>query len=71
MVFDVDEGGNVDADGTVTGNGCQIVREGTVKPTCNSSVSCMLWFTDNSPGKDMLEVCADDGVVGYGWQQLY
>ena len=69
MVFDVDEGGNVDADGTVTGNGVR-VREGAVKPTCNSSVSGMLWFTNNSPGKDILEACADDGVVGYGWQQL-
>ena len=68
LVFDVDEGGNVDADGTVTGNGVR-VRAGA-RPACDSSVSGLLWFTSNSPAKDVLELCADSGA-GYGWQPLY
>lgn len=68
MVFDVDESGNVNADGIVSGYGVR-VRSGA-RPACDASVSGLLWFTSNSPAKDVLELCADSGA-GYGWQPLY
>lgn len=74
-IFSVDESGNVDATGTVTGDGVR-VRDGGAQPACDAangpSIRGMLWFTNGAGGvKDTLEVCAKDAGDAYAWRTLW
>ncbi|MDQ7786648.1 MAG: hypothetical protein RDU01_03490 [Thermodesulfovibrionales bacterium] len=77
-VLTIDESGNVDAIGTVTGNGVR-VRDVISKPLCDAAngpnIRGMLWFTNGITGAgataDTLEVCAKDAGDAYAWRTLW
>jgi hypothetical protein len=72
-VFSVDESGNVDADGDISGTTLTVVGGPVAsQPACDSTRRGMLWFTQGVPTvKDTLEVCAKDAGDAYVWRTLW
>ena len=53
-------------------NGGIRLNETGSKPTCDSTVRGMQWFTQGAAGvKDALEVCAKDATDTYAWRTIY
>lgn len=68
LVFEVDEGGNVDATGVIRGT-LQNVNGGA-PIACDASTRGRFWFTNNGAAKDDVLVCVWTGAA-YLWHPIY